>query len=184
MFFPCEVETDYRAGLVHRVDSLVRKRAVSDVPVGKLYSGLYGFISVFYLVELLVIGFELCQNFDRHIDVCGLNDDLLETSVKGSVLLHYFSEFIHGRRPYALDFAPCEGRFQHIGGVEASLGPSGTDYCMELIDKEYEVRIGPGLFYYRFQPLFKVSPEFGSGYYRCYIQRKDSFLCKRRGNIA
>ena len=145
---------------------------------------LNGFVSVFYLVELLVIWFELCQNFDRHIDVCGLNDDLLETSVKGSVLLHYFSEFIHGRRPYALDFAPCEGRFQHIGRVEASLGPSCTDYCMELIDKEYEVRIGPGLFYYRFQPLFKVSPEFGSGYYRCYIQRKDSFLCKRRGNIA
>ena len=163
-------EPHHRPGFVHHVDGLVGKGTVGYIAVGLLDAGLQGLGGVLHVVEVLVILAEVAQYIDGLGYVRGFHDDLQESPVECSVLLDDLGELVHGRGADALDLTACKRGLEHVGGIEAALCTAGTYDGVELVDEEYDVRIGFQILNDAFQAFLEITPIARSGHDRCYVQ--------------
>ncbi len=85
------------AGLVDHVDRLVGQLAVVDVARRQLHRGLHRLVGVAELVELLEIGLQPLEDFDRVRDARLVDVDLLEAAHERAVLLEILPVFLVGR---------------------------------------------------------------------------------------
>ena len=65
-----------------------------------------------------------------------LDQDRLKASFQGGVLFNIFPVFVQGGCADAVQFAPGQGRFEHIGGIHGAFGGTGADQGVDLVDKE------------------------------------------------
>ena len=109
----------------------------------------------------------------------------LETTFERLILFKIFLIFIQCRRADRPQFATGQSRFQDIGGIHRTFALTGTDQCMNLIDKENNFPIRFSHFVdYGFQTFFKLTFIFGSGNQSAHIQRENLFRFQVLRHIA
>jgi hypothetical protein len=65
--------------------------------------------------------------------------DRLEATLESRVLLDVLPVLGQGGRPDALQLAARQGRLENVGGVDGTLGRTGADECVQLVDEEDRV---------------------------------------------
>jgi len=75
--------------------------------------------------------------------------------------------FIQGGGTHTLQFAAGQGGLEHIGGIQSTLGRTGTDHRMQLINEKYDLALGAlDLLDGSFEPFLEFTPEARSSYHR------------------
>ncbi len=133
---------------------------------------------------LLVIWLEMLENRYRLLDIGRFHYNFLESPVQRPVFLHNLGELIHRGSAYTLNFASRQGRFQHIGGIKATLPSACTHYSMELVYEQYQIRVAAGHLDYGLHPFLEISAIFGTCHNRGYIKRYDTLFRQYRRNGA
>ena len=96
----------HRAGLIHKVDGLIRQEPVAYVPVGKRSGGYQGAVLYLYAVEHLVALLQPSQ-YAYGVLYRGLIYHYgLEPSGKGGVLFDVLAVLVQRGRAYAVQLAP------------------------------------------------------------------------------
>ena len=100
----------------------------------------------------------------------------LETTFERLIFLKILLIFIQRRRTDRTQFTTSQSRFQDIGGIHRTFALTGTDQCMDLIDKKNDFPIRFSHFtHYSFQTFFKFALIFGPGNQSSHIQRENLF---------
>ena len=111
-------EVDPAAHFVECVDGLVWQVTVGDVATCQLHARFDGLLRVLDAVVLFVLVLDVVQDLNRFLNAGGLHHHLLESPLQCPVLLDVLAVFVQGCRADALNFAPCQGRFEHVGRVQ------------------------------------------------------------------
>ena len=135
-------------------------------------------------MELFIVGLQALENLDGFVHSRRLYHYFLEPAVERAVLFHDFGEFIHGRGSDALDFSAGKGGLEHICGIEAASGATGSDDSVELVDEQDEVGVGSGRCDDGLDAFFEVAAVFGAGHHRSDVQRDDALFGQDGGNVA
>ena len=69
---------------------------------------------------LFIIDLEFLEDGDCMRNVCVFDHDLLESSVKGSVLFNDLPELVKSRGSDALDVSACQSRLEHVCCIKTS----------------------------------------------------------------
>ena len=60
----------------------------------------------------------------------------LEPALQRRVLFDVFPVLVQGRGPDDVQFAPGQGRLQHVAGIHRALGRAGPDDGVQLVDED------------------------------------------------
>src|SRR5205823_4597932 len=104
-----------------------------------LDSGRQGLVLDLDAVVGLVAVAQTTQDLDRLLLGGRIDDDLLEAALEGTVLLDVLAVLVEGGGADALDFAAGQRGLEHVGGVDGTLGTTGTDEGVQLVDEEDRV---------------------------------------------
>ena len=125
-----------RGGLVDQIDRLVGQMAIGDVAMAERRGGDQGRVLDAHAVMGVVSILQAAQNCDGVLDARLGDEDGLETSFEGLVLLDLLAVFIECGRADATQLAAGEGRLEQIAGVGRTLGLAGSDDRVQLVDEE------------------------------------------------
>ena len=132
-----------RGGLVDEVDRLVGQLPAADVAVGEGSRGDQCGVLDLDLVVGLVALLEAAQDGDGVLDARLADEDLLEASLEGGVLLDVLAVLVEGRRADEAQLAAGEQRLEHVARVHGALaGGAGTDHRVQLVDGD-DLAAGP-----------------------------------------
>ena len=91
---------------------------VAEVTVGELHAGFDGLRRVGDQVMVFVSRFDVIQDFDGLGGRGGLDENLLETALQGTVFLDVLAVFVQCRRTDALQLTTCQGGLEHVAGIQ------------------------------------------------------------------
>ena len=172
------------AGLVNEVDGLIGQEAILDVAVGKVRGGLDSTLCVTHMVVLLVARLERGQDLDRVLDARLFDIDGLEATLKGRILGEVLAELLCRRGTDNLEGAAREHGLEHGACVDGTLGRTGTDDGVHLVDKQDDV-VGLGcLLDHVLEALLKLTAILGTRNKTRQIERPDILVHKVLGHIA
>ena len=133
-----------------------------------------------YLVALL----EPAKDGDRILDARFLHHDRLEAALERGILLDVFTILIERGGSDRAKFSTRQLWFQEIGGIHRSLGGTGTDDGVKLVNEENDLPLGGGnLLQKSLQSILKLTPELRSCHHRADIHRDETLVLERLGNI-
>src|SRR6056297_3303792 len=95
------------AGFVKGINSLVRQKVISYIPVGKFHAGFDSLIRIAYAVMLFVLILNLGKYFSSFFRRSGINHYLLEATFKSAIFFNMLSIFIKCSSSNRLDFTAC-----------------------------------------------------------------------------
>jgi len=156
---------------------------VADIACGEVSGRDEGLVADAHLVELFVAGDDPPQDGDRLLDRRLLDVDGLEASLQGRVALDVLPVIVQGSRANALDLAPRKGRFQDVGGIQASLGSARTDDRVELVDEENAAGL-PRFIHDALQPFLELAPVLRSGHHSAHIEGEQPSVEQLIGHLA
>src|SRR5262245_32250624 len=107
--------------------------------------------------------FEPAQYGDRVLDIRLTNEHGLKPPLERRVLLDVFAILVERRGADAAQLTACQRRFEQIGRVAASLGPSRANNGVKLVDEQDYVAGVSDFLDQRFEPLFKLAAELRTG---------------------
>ena len=170
--------------LVDQVDRLVRKEAVGDVPVSHLGSGGERPVRDGDAVVRLVAVTQATQDVDRERDRRLVHLDRLEPTLERSVLLDVLAVLVEGGRTDGLQLAACQHRLQDGGCIDRSLGSTGTDERVDLVDEQHDVPARLDLLEHLLQTLLEVTTVAGTRNERAQVEGVDLLVTQGFGNVA
>ena len=101
---------------------------------------------------------EPAQNGDRVLHRGSVDDHRLETPFEGGILLDMAPVLVQGCRPYAVQLAAGEHRFQQVARVGRPLGAAGADDVVHLVDEQQDAALAPGYFReHRLEPFLELT---------------------------
>ena len=156
-------DMDPCTSLVERVNCFIREVSVTQVTVCKGDTGFNCLIGIFYQVMIFIFFLDILKNFNCFIRVSRVNKDFLETPFQSAVFFDILPVLIEGCSAYALQFAPGQGRLEHIGGIERTGCVARSDYGMDLIDEQDDIRILLQFIEDCFHPFLKLAAVFRAG---------------------
>src|SRR4029453_11592028 len=107
---------------------------------------------------------EPAQDRDRLLDRRLVDEDRLEASLEGGVLLDVLAVLVEGRGADGVELAAREHRLEQVGRIHRALGGSGTDHGVELVDEQDDLSVAVlDLLEDGLEPLLELAPEFGAG---------------------
>ena len=145
---------------IQHVDGFIWQQAIGHVPVAQLHTGFDGFLAISYIMIILVFTFDVVQDLDGLLHGGLLYDYLLKTAVKGPVLFDMHPVFIQRGGTDALQFAPCQGRFEDIGSIQGTACPTCSNDGMYLIDEKYHVPVLLQFIHDRLHPFLELTTVF------------------------
>ncbi len=92
------------------------------------------------MVDLIPL-LESPQDPDGVFHARSVDEDRLETSFEGGVLLDMLAVFVEGGGPDHAQFAAGEHRFEHVGGIHGAFGRAGTDDGVHLVDERDDLTL-------------------------------------------
>mmetsp|Transcript_33472 Transcript_33472/g.99761 ORF Transcript_33472/g.99761 Transcript_33472/m.99761 type:complete len:377 (+) Transcript_33472:1804-2934(+) len=133
----------------------------------------------------LVPGLQSSQNRDGILGRRLIDHDLLEAALEGLVLFDELTVFVDGRGADAAEFAAGEGGLEEVGRVHGSLGGSGSDDGVHLINEQNDLPVRPlHLLQDGLEPLLELSPQTGPRDQRSHIQTDElARRLERIGNV-
>ncbi len=127
-----------------------------------------------YAVVQLVLLLDAAQDRDRVLDRGFLDDQRLETTGKGRVLLNVFPVFIQRRGTDAVQLSARQCRFDQVGRVHRTIRLARTDQRVHLVDEQDDLARGCGNFVqHRLEPLLEFAAILGPGDERTHVEREE-----------
>lgn len=149
-------------GLVDEVDGLIGQEAILDVAVGKVRGGLDSTLRIAHMVVLLVARLERGQDLDRVLDARLLDINGLEATLEGRVLGEILAELLGRGGTDDLEGTACKHGLEHGARIDGSLGRTGTDDGVHLVDKQDDVIGFGGLLNHVLEALLKLTAILGT----------------------
>src|SRR5262249_39212817 len=178
------LEADAGARLVDDVNGLVGQAASADVAVGQLDRGLQRLILDLDMVVGLVAVTQATQDLDRLALGGRVDDDLLEASFQGPVLLDVLAVLVQGGGADALDLTPRQRWLEDVGGVDGALGPAGPDQGVQLVDEQDGIAGAADLVHDGLDAFLELSAVLGAGDHHGQIEHDDAAVPQQFGDIA
>ena len=100
----------------------------------------------------------------------------LKTAVEGRVLLNIFPILVERGCPDALQLTARKRRLENIGRVHGTLGGTGADDGVELVNEEDDVFRALNLVHDGLDALFKLATVFSAGDHQGEVEGDDLFL--------
>ena len=136
------------------------------------------------MVVLLVARLERGQDLDRVLDARLLDTDSLEATLEGRVLGEVLAEFLGRGGADNLEGTAREHRLEHGARVDGTLGRTGTDDGVHLVDKQDDV-VGFGcLLDYVLEALLELTAILGARHEARQVERPDVLVHKVLGHVA
>ena len=179
----CMLQVYARTRLVEGVDGLVGEETVGDIAVCQFDTCLQGLVGIGNMVVLFVTILDVLQNLQRLLGRCRLNDDLLETTLQGSILLDGVAVFVECGGTDALYGATCQSRLHDVGCIHAARGGAGSDHRVYLVDEHDDVGILLQLLNERLDALFELSAILRACDDGCHVEVDES-LAEEHGRRA
>ena len=177
-------QTRSRAGLVDDVDRLVGQEPVSDVALRQFRRRLQRRVGNRHLVVLLVFLAQTLEDLDSLIDRRRLDDDSLETTLEGSILLDVLAVLVQGRSADALQLAARQSWLEHVAGVDGAFSSARADQRVQLVDEQNDVLVLRDLVHDRLQALLELTAIFGARDNGRHVQRQHAIVAQRIGALA
>ena len=112
----------------------------------------------------LVLLLEAAQDRDRVLDRRLVDEDRLEATGQGGVLLDVFAVLIQRGGADAVQLAARQGGLQQVGGVHGPVALSGADQGVHLVDEQDDVALGRrDLGQHGLEPFLELAAVFGAG---------------------
>ena len=127
------------AGFVQQVDSLVRQESVVDIALRKHRAHTRYLRGNLHLVVLLVVFLDALKQLHGVLDGRLVDRYRLEAALQRAVLLDVLAVLVERGRAYNLEFPAGKRRLEHVSGVHGSLGISGADQVVYLVDEQDNV---------------------------------------------
>ena len=125
---------------------------------------------------VFVSWFNVVQDFDGLGGRGGLDEDLLEASFQGTVFLDVLTVFVQGGGTDALQLATCQGRLEHVAGIERAVGVARAYESVDFIDKEDDVAVVFQLVEDGFDAFLKLAAVFGASHDGANVEHDHSFI--------
>ncbi|MNS60821.1 hypothetical protein D3C72_938320 [compost metagenome] len=130
------VEVRGGAGLVQRVDGLVRQEPIRHIAARERHGGFQGGRLDADHVVLFVGALQSAQDLDGLLAARLLHPDGLEAALEGRVGLDVLAVLVGRRRADAAQLAAGQHRLHERGRVHRALGRPGADHGMKLVDEQ------------------------------------------------
>src|SRR3954462_3232379 len=114
---------------------------------------------------LLVLLAQPFQNLDGLVDRRWFDDDGLEATLEGTVLLDVLAILIQSRRTDALQLTTRKRWLEHVAGIDRTFGSARTHERVQLVDEQDDVLVLGDLVHDRLEALFELAAVLGSGYH-------------------
>ena len=171
-------------GLVDEVDGLIGQEAILDVAVGKVRGGLDSTLRIAHMVVLLVARLERGQDLDRVLDARLLDIDGLEAALKGRIFSEVLTELLSRGGTNDLESTAREHGLEHRARIDRTLGRTGTDDGVHLVDKQDDVVGFGGLLDHVLEALLKLTAILGARHEARQVERPDVLVHKVLGHVA
>ena len=179
------VDHEPGGGFVDQVDRLVGQVALGQVALGESDGGLDGRFADLDAVVRLVARFEGGEDLDRVVGRGFVEVDGGEATFEGGVLLDVAAVLVEGGRADDAQFAPGEGRLEHVGGVDRAFGGARADDGVELVDEEDDLALGlADLVDDGLEPFLELAAELGSGEEDAHVERHESLAAQVVGHVV
>ena len=171
-------------GLVHKVDGLVRQKAVLDVARRQVGRGLDGGGRVGHVVVLGVAGSERVQDLDGIRNAGLLDVDRLEAALERGILLQVLAELLGRGGADDLEGAASQHGLEHGARVDGTLCGARADQRVHLIDEQDDVIglrcLGDNVL----ESLLELAAVLGSGHQAGKVQRPDVLVHEVLRHVA
>ena len=170
--------------LVNEVNGLVRQKPVGDIPFRQGHGGNGGRVLDAHAMVHLVFFLDAAQDGDGILDGRLLHQHLLKTALQGRVLFD-LAVFVQRGGADAVQLAPGQGGFEHVGGVHGPFGRPGADQGVNLVDKENDLALPFfHLLQHRLQPVLELAPVLGAGDQGSHVQGHDLLVAQGLRDVA
>ncbi|MNJ29482.1 hypothetical protein D3C77_240510 [compost metagenome] len=133
----------------------------------------------------LVLLLEAAQDGHRVLDGRFGDEDRLEATGQGRVLLDVLAVFIQRGGADAVQLAARQGGLQEVGGVHGSVALAGADQGVHLVDEQDDAALGGGhLVEHGFQPLLELAAIFRPGDQGAHVERQHLLVLQAFGHVA
>ena len=130
------------------------------------------------------MGCDVAQDLQGFLFRSGFDEDFLKAAFQRGIALDIFAIFVQRRGSDDLQFAPRQGGFENVGRVEASLGRTCARDGVYFVDEEDRVLLPAQLFEQSLHPFFELTPVFGPGHERRYVERVEPLAADGGGNFV
>ena len=108
----------------------------------------------------------------------------MQAPLQRLVFLNELAVLINGGGTNALQFAVSQRRFQHVAGVNGTLGGSGANHGVNLINEKNDLALGLADFVHdRLESLLKFAAELAACHQGTHVKRDDTSPFERIGDI-
>ena len=173
-----------RTALIEKVNRLVRKETVCDIPLRQRHRAADNGIRHADTMEMLVVGTDAHENIRRLGQRRLRHGDGLEAALKSGVLFNIFTVFDEGRRADDLNFPAREGRLQNIRGVHRAFRVAGSDQVVHLVDKQNNVALGLHLVHESLDAALKLAAELRARDESRQVKQMNLFLAQTGRHIS
>ena len=176
--------TDLGAGLVHKIDGLVRQEPVGDIPVGQGRGGDDGGVGNLHAVEHLIALLQATQNGDGVLHGGFIHLHRLEPALQSRVLFNILPVLVQSGCADAVELATSQQRLQEIARVHAALGLARAHNGVQLINEQDNFSFGLlDLVQNGFQTFLKFAPVLRAGNQGTHVQRENGLILQGLGYI-
>ena len=172
------------AGLVHKVNGLIRKKTVGDIAVGKGSRRHKGAVVNTNAVVNFVALFKTSQNGNGVLHGGFVHHYGLETAFQGGVLFNILSVFVKGGGAYAVQLASGKHGLEQVACVHAALGFACAHYGVQLVDEQKNFALGLFDFLkHRLESFLKFAAVLCAGDKGAHIKAEDGFILQPFRNV-
>ncbi len=172
-----DLHADHRGRLVDQVDRLVGQLPVRDVTVRQRRGADNRRVGDVHAVVHLVTLLEPAQDGDGVFHRRFLDQDLLETALKGGILFDILAVFIQRGGADTVQFAARQRRLEHVARVHGPLGLARADHGVNLVDEQDDRPLCLGnVVEHRFQALLEITTVLGAGEQGAQVQRQQALV--------
>ena len=166
------------AGFIQQIDGLIGKESVRDITFRKQDRLARDFRGNLNAMIILIIRRNPEQDGNRLLNGRLVDNDGLKAAFEGGILLDILPVFLEGRGSDHLNLPSGEGGLQDICSVHRSLGVSGSDQIMHLVDHKNDIAAGLDLLDQVFHPALKLSAKLRAGNHCGHIKQEYFLIAK------
>ena len=168
---------NHRTRFINQVNCLIRQETIGDITVRKCCGTNQCAITDLDTVEHFIPVLNTTQDGNCIFHSWLIYHNRLETTLQCRILLDVFPVFIQRCRTDTMQFASCKHRLQHITRIHRTFCLTGSNDCMNLIDKQNQMTFG--IFHFIkdcLQTLLELATILGACQQRTHIQCENIFI--------
>ena len=162
--FAVQLHFDAAGRFVDQINRFIRQEAVGNITVAQLCCGNDSRVGNIDTVVDFIAFLQTAQDGDGVFHTWLADQYFLEAAFECCVFFDVLTVFVQSSRADAVQFAACQGRFQHITRVHRAVGFTRANQSMDFINENQSVAIVfSQVIQHTFQTFFKFAAVFRAG---------------------